>query len=365
VEFPDFGMGPATTFLSLVGPVIDAYSWHVVSSGTAARFALSQLPGAVIHELDTFSRHRRLDFLGIAPPGSVVVSVTNPHFAAWAAGLGYRVGVVDALDWLWDSSPAGAERFGFHLVQDYFGPSAGPGVVSGRRLTIRPVVDSLHWKPAQTRPGTAVVGFGGMSVPGGMRRNGEYAQWLLAAALPVLLDVAGCRRVSVIGGRTDLSSFVPPPLAGHPALRIHPGLGRAEYAALVRESEHIIVTPGLGTIHECAHAGLTPLFQPGFCVSMVRQLKDLSDAGYPYVAAWPWLDRAAAAVTGLPEVEGLELLAGLIDDTLRHATPEECGVTQALTRYIGRDSPARLPLADRGFPDGRDLFAHHLRKLLL
>ncbi|MGH3168759.1 MAG: hypothetical protein ACRDN0_23120 [Trebonia sp.] len=98
LEFPDFGYGPASTLLSLIRPVTDRYDWHIVSTGGAAAFALAQIPGAALHDLDTYHPGSWPGFARIAPAGALLVSVTNPGFAGWALRNGYCVGVVDTLD---------------------------------------------------------------------------------------------------------------------------------------------------------------------------------------------------------------------------------------------------------------------------
>src|SRR6266568_1057538 len=83
LEFPNFGYGPASTLLTLARAFADRFDWHIVSTGGAAEFLRVQLPGAVVHELDTFTAAAWPAFLDIAEPGSLIISCTNPEFAAW------------------------------------------------------------------------------------------------------------------------------------------------------------------------------------------------------------------------------------------------------------------------------------------
>lgn len=367
VEFPNFGLGPATTFLSLAEPIIDAFRWHVVSSGGAADFVRRHLPGAIAIELDTFAAENWPRFCDVVPPGSVVVSVTNPHFAGWAAQCGYRVGVVDTLDWMWGDAPAGIELLQFHLVQHYFGAHTGPGLSTGVRRLVRPVIDPVLWQvaPGPTRRGTAVVGFGGMAVPGRADSIGEYVSWFLSAALPVLVDHAGSNRVIVVGGRYDLPELIPAQWRQCDSIEVFVGMARTSYARLVREAEHVLLAPGLGTLYECAAGRLTPLLQPGFNMSMVMQARDVRAAGYQHVAAWPWLEQTATALSGMTETDGLQMLANLIDQTVLDQNPDDCGVTKALMSYVDRDGHKPLTFADVDLPDGRELLAEYLREVLL
>ncbi|MBI3687501.1 MAG: hypothetical protein HY241_09255 [Actinobacteria bacterium] len=365
LEFPDFGYGPASTMLALVSRIAERHAWQVVSAGAAAEFVGRQLPGAVCHELDTFVPSSWPGFCGIAPPGSVVVSCTNPEFAAWAIDRGYRVGIVDTLDWMWAKRPAGLNVADFHLVQAYFGGQVTPN--GDRRETIRPVADPALWRPVGggQQPGTALVSFGGMRLPGRDDLVAGYVRWLLSAALPVLVEHAGVERVRIVGGRSDLADLVPPAWSRHPALRVGIGVDRATYAGLVQRAAHLIVSPGLATIYECAAAGLTPLLQPGFNMSMVLQARDLAATGYPHVSTWPWLTEATQAVAAMAEDDGVCHVAEHVTATIHHADPGGETVASALMHYLERGDDAHglsvpVPAA---LPDGADLLATHLARL--
>ncbi len=366
LEFPDFGYGPASTLLSLIRPVAHDYDWHVVSTGSAAAFALAQLPGATLHELDTFPSHGWPRFAAVAPAGAPVVSVTNPGFAGWALQSGYRVGVVDTLDWMWDIHDQALADAEFHLVQFYFG--SPPPVAATGRERVRPIVDPALW-PAIPRPdilpGTAVIGFGGMHLPGADDIVSEYVRWVLAAVLPVLAGQADITSVTIAGGRPDLSSLVPEPWSSHPAVRVRTGLSQAEYARIARTAEYLVCTPGLASIYECAASGLAPLWQPGFNMSMILQSRHLAATGYPYLASWPWLPEVAERIAGLPEEEGVRHVAEHIVSTVRDADPSGECLAKPLVRYVesaGARSALVVPV-DPSLPSGPELFAASLSRL--
>lgn len=366
LEFPNFGYGPAAALLVLIQPMVNDYEWHILSTGGAAQFARKHLPAAVVHDLDTFRPQDWPRCLDHVPAGSVLISATNPHFAGWAAQQGYKVGIVDTLDWMWDVQPPGVDQVEFHLVQHYFGTRSADPATQGRRQLIRPIVDRALWtSDRKTRHGTAVIGFGGMAVPGRAKGTANYVEWLLSAVLPLLVDSGACSQVDIVGAREDLHLLVPSLWTGHLGIRVHTGLDRASYAALARTAEHLILAPGLATINECAVAGLTPLIQPGFNMSMVLEAHDLVETGYPHVAAWPWLDKAASQLSGMAELDGLHYLAGLIDDTVRTDSPETCGITKALVSYLSRVTEEQLRLPDDSeLPDGQQLLAEHVRALI-
>ncbi|WP_165984062.1 hypothetical protein [Streptomyces sp. YIM 98790] len=366
LEFPGFGYGPAATMLTLARAVPRDVAWHVVSRGGAARFVHSELPGAARHELDTFAPAHWPAFLDIAPPGSLVISGTNPEFAVWAIRHGYRVGIVDTLDWMWRGLPDGLEGAEFHLAQAYFGdhrPTPGD-----RREYVRPIVDPSLWGPTgpSARDGSVLIGFGGMHLPGGENLVAAYVRWFLGAALPVLTERDAAARIVIAGGRADLAGLVPDPWRTHPAVRVRPAMDRAAYARTARTVQHLIASPGLTSLYECAHSRLTPLWQPGFSMSMVLQIRNLLGTGYPHVAAWPWQAEAAEHIAGLPESAGVAHVAARIADTVRITDPAGETIRKALLGYLDRpeDGPAlRLPLPE-SLPDAGALFAAHLDRLL-
>ncbi len=365
LEFPDFGFGPASTLLSLLRPVAHHYDWHIVSTGVAAEHVRAELPGATLHDLDTFHPDGWAAFEAAAPPGARVVSVTNPQFAAWAVGRGYCVGVVDTLDWMWGHDPA-LDGARFHLVQSSLVGGTTPP--SGRREYVRPIVDASLWPSATVHapvPGEVVVGFGGMGLPGADDLVAHYTRWFLGAALPVLVERVPAAAVTVAGGRKDLVDLVPGDWASHPAVRVRPGLTQAEYASIAQRAEHLLSSPGLASIYECATGGLTPLWQPGFNMSMLLQVRQLAETGYEHLVAWPWMTEVADHIAGIPEDEGVRCVAERIESTISSADPGGELVATGVARYLGRpDRRGSFRLAvDGSLPDAAPLFAAHLERI--
>ncbi|HEY7144497.1 MAG TPA: hypothetical protein VH637_09635 [Streptosporangiaceae bacterium] len=367
LEIPNFGYGPASAALALAAPVADRYTWHIASSGGAAAFAARQLPGAVVHEFDTNQLGTWDRFAQMFPPESVVVTFVNPEFAAWAVQRGYRVGLVDTLDWMWGTLPetvpqalAGTE---FHMIQEYF-------AMPGRRLRgqcdiVRPLVDRALWCDgnAQVRPRSAMIGFGGMQLPYGNDLVAEYVRWFLGAAVPTLVEQAGVTDVSIVGGRDDLPGLIPAPWAGHPAVSVHVGLDRRAYAALARGSEHVLISPGLAHVYECALAGLAPLIQPGFGMSMVLQAYHVALAGYEHMYTWPWLPDAVPALAEMSEPDGMRYANEQMMASIK-ADPTGQDVAKAVSLYLARgpEQALRLPV-NPALPDGAQVFAGHLARL--
>jgi hypothetical protein len=370
VEFPDFGFGPAAAALALINGVEEPYDWHLVSSGSAAAFAQAHLPNAAHLQLDTFGRASRRQFRGLAASGSLTISITNPDFAAWAAGEGYAVGIVDTLDWMWPSLPAGVDQAQFHLTQLFFGDTAKAARPHPQAEVVRPIVDPSLWRigDRQPSPGTAVIGFGGMHLPlrFGDRLVADYTRWLLGAALPILLDQSGIAKVSIVGGRPDLQNLVPPQWSDHPAVEVRPSLPQPLYSELLRSAKYLLLSPGLGSLYECAASGLTPLLQPGWNMSMLLQAYHLERNGYEHLCPWPWLAEAAGDIGDLPEHQGLVYLARRIQQAIREDlhNPESL-LVKPILRYVElreMSAPLSFKVPDE-LPTAAERLSHHLQSL--
>lgn len=158
---------------------------------------------------------------------------------------------------------------------------------------------------------------------------------------------------------------MPEPWSSHPAVRVRTRLTQAEYARTVRTAEHLVCSPGLASIYECAAGGLAPLWQPGFNMSMVLQSRHLTSTGYPYLASWPWLPEVAEHIAGLPEEDGVRYVAEHIVSTVRHADPSGECLAKPLARYIecARSRNALVIPVDPSLPSGPELFAANLSML--
>jgi hypothetical protein len=369
VEFPDFGYGPAAAALALINGVEDAYHWNLVSTGGAAAFARDQLPGADLHDLDTFDPGSWERFHDIAPAGSATVSVTNPEFGIWAAKAGYPVGIVDTLDWMWPALPPGVEQVRFHLIQAYFGDRASSSRHNASAEVVQPIVDPSLWPAggAGRRPGSTVIGFGGMRVPtpGGDELVEQYTRWFLGAALPILVGHRKVRTISIVGGHAGLEDLVPARWSD--AVQVHPRLAQADYAGLLRSAEHLLLSPGLGSLYECTSTRLQPLLQPGWNLSMLLQAFHVTQTPYPHVCPWQWQEEAVAQVKNRSEHDALRYLTGRIRDAIQEDLDRrESMLVKPILRYIERvDSSAGLALdVSDAPPPAAAHFSRHLRSLV-
>lgn len=356
IEFPNFGFGPAATTLTLLRYAPQDLQWNVVSTGAAAKFVHSQLALSVLHDLDTFDPAQWPRFADIAPSGSLVISNTNLEFAGWAAAHGYEVGIVDTLDWMWASKPPGVDLARFHLVQAFFA-AAESRVMSARREIVSPIVDHDLWQSRPKDPTLSVIGFGGMTVPGQDSLIADHVRWLLGQLLPALLEVS--ERVVVVGGRRDLPGLLPTSHLGNARVQVRVAASRQVYAELCTRAGHLVLAPGLTSIYECAAAGLAPLFQPGFSMSMVLQAHRLTAAGYAHVAAWPWLAALQPRLATLSEAEGVATVAAHMRETIDSDTSH---VEDAIRRYLEEPTMGgSLPILEH-FPHAGARLAEHLRR---
>lgn len=287
VEATDFGYGPAHALLAAFGEWDDAPPLTIVSSGNAARFLHEQLPGAGMIELDCASPESWSAFLELTATSKLAVTMSR-QLAECASRAGRRVGLIDQLHWMWHDRPSWGRPPAFHIIQAYFG-QANASQIQGATV-VGPIVSDVFRRIAANsgESGTAVIGFGGMSMLGRRDAADSYATWILAKALPVLLKEAAFKRVTVIGGREQLATLVPATWRCDPRLEVITACPPAEYAERLRTSSHQILTPGLATIYECAELGLEPLLGPGYNKSMLLQLDDLARMGYRETARWPW-----------------------------------------------------------------------------
>ncbi|MFD9941266.1 hypothetical protein ACFWYW_44750 [Nonomuraea sp. NPDC059023] len=348
VDVPNLGFGPAATALAALARIPDK-EIHLLATGESARHLLRERPGCAHHDVNTL----RPDLCaGLLPPEALVVSITNPEFAAWALEQGHEVGVVDVLPWLWPLARPAAEpdpaRLRFHLVQAGFGPHPHGEPVA-------PIVDTALWRPGVARrPHLAVIGFGGMGMSGTGHHLATFARWFLAAVLPVLVERA---RVVVAGGSRDLTALLPYGWADHPAVEVHSAVPAAGYATLMGAAGHVLIPAGMSTLHECASAGITPFVLPGWTISTMLATDRLAEEGYPYACPWPGQRAAFEPVLGRPEPELVQRAARIAADGMTTAD----FLTSALRRFLAR-GPAHvpLPLAPETLPRAADRLAEHV-----
>lgn len=349
VEVHDFGFGPACGFLDITERFAGRYRWHVLTAGNAAAFIAKERPTVKIIPFNGFNRENWPAFPSLVPSNAPVLTLSHPNFAAFAATHGYRVLLVDQLDWMWETNPDGIDKVALHLVQHYFGRSSGKPSPEGT-VEIRPIVSSSARPPlGRADLSGTVVGLGGMAIAGNPFGGDDYARWLLPLVLSSLRDVADAFPIRVIGGSPNLPAIVE--ALGDTRVSAVVGLGRHDYLGLLRGSAFQILTPGLASIYEAAAAGLSPLFQPGVNKSMLLQLDSLLDTGYPFAAAWPWFRSIRPHLKSLSPADALHLISSRIAASMRNEDDSGDILRSAIGRYARRDVtrppaitfPASLP----------------------
>lgn len=348
MEFPSFGFGPASGFVTLADEMGPRVRCQIVTGAAAGRFVTTVMPGIVHHDLDTYDSAEWPKFRAIVPAGSRVLSITNPHFAAWAAANGYRVAVLDVLDWMWTDRPS-LDAVELHLVQHYFGVGERAKGAGASSRDVRPVLGHDHWRPSSNarRPGQhalAVVSLGGLNMPGLQDTVCRLAHNVLRRILAAL-EAAGMDEVRIIMADDIAEAVLPSEPRTAPAVSVSSHLSTAEYAALLCRADHLFLAPGLGTIYECASADIVPLFLPAFSVSMLMQARDLGASGYRHVALWPWSDDCIEAIRSLHEPAAMGVLNGFIAAALDN--DEACASLDGeIVTYLQRSRGATISLSD-------------------
>jgi hypothetical protein len=296
------------------------------------------------------------------------VSNPDPVFAAWALGNGYRVGVVDTLDWMWNEVPLGLSDAEFHLVQWFFGSRRSASAEAGlSSCLVAPLVRSSQAfgsRPTQgrTEASSVVITFGGMTVPRSDGRSLAYARWVLSSLLsPEVMN--GVQVIHVVGGLPGLEEAATcRGLDGR--VQVHVALAPDSLQDLYANATHIVATPGLTTIYELASMGAEALLLPGFSMSMLLQARALATSGYEHVAEWDWALPVCDSILGLPEEEGLALVASRLDQSVTETNGD--WVARAFARYRLRTigtGPLRINIPAK-VADPAELFAQVVAETL-
>jgi hypothetical protein len=308
LEFPDFGFGPAATALQLVPQLAAHWRCAVASTGVALDLARRTFPDLPCLDVDTFRDEHVPRFGGLVDRDAFVLSVTNPSFAAWALDAGYRVGVLDTLHWLWDDAAPSVDGAEFHVVQRYWGPR-GDEAPRGAVLATADTLAALRIRRNHRETRRALVTFGGMGLPLDPQLPLDVARWTLGAVVPVLLAHDAVEGVDVVGGHPGLAAACAE-TARDPRVRCLGFLPPRCFRELLDTAAVVVATPGIATLHELQQAHRRTLLLPGENMSQLLQLRDAIDAfGARHAFEWPEAARLAETLRGMPEHEGVALVA--------------------------------------------------------
>ena len=181
-------------------------------------------------------------------------------------GRGYRVAIVDVLDWMWTDRPAG-NQVDVHLVQRYFA-ERGRQQLSDDAQFVRPIVDRELWTIRESRSrntdtAIAVIGLGGLNIPGMDDLIDRYIQRVVGTLLSTLLEYGIWTKIHIIGSNSEAGGLLWMS-SKDPRIQLHSQLDGLTYSSLFHEAYDLFVVPGLGSIYECSLAHLNPCFLPGF-----------------------------------------------------------------------------------------------------
>jgi hypothetical protein len=357
VEVHDFGFGPACGFLDITERFEGRYRWHVLAVGNAATYIRKERPGIDLIPFNGFNRASWPQIRDLVPHDAPVLTFSNPGFAAQVAQEGYRVYLVDQLDWMWRAYPEGIDQVELHLVQYYFGRGSGKPRARGA-IEIRPIVTPSVLADNSPRDGIGtVIGLGGMAIAGDPLAGDGHARWLLSQVMAAVKDTPEAFPICVVGGSPNLAAIVN--ALGDSRVFAAGGVGRHKYMELLRNSRFQILTPGLASIYEAAAIGVSPLFQPGVNKSMLLQLESLAETGYPFAVGWPWFPRVRDRLTSLPPADALELITNSIASSMRGEDDAGALLRAAVENYVSSTGEKPVPIyIPKDLPDG----AHLLEK---
>ncbi|MGO7733124.1 hypothetical protein ELG72_37180 [Rhizobium leguminosarum] len=361
VEIHDFGYGPACGFLDATASFSDEFNWHVLASGNAARYLARARPEAEIIPFNGYDPENWKRLSSLIPQGSPLLSLSNPGFASYAAGQGFRVALIDQLDWMWSANPVDIDLVELHLIQHYFGASSNKQRPA-KALEVRPIVTpALPQRNGSKVLDMIVIGLGGMAIAGNPEAGDAYARWLLRQVSNAL-DQTGFSIV-IVGGSPNLVSIVRS--AGLNGATVVNGMSRLEYLSLLNRSSFQILTPGLASIYESEALGLSPLFLPGVNKSMLLQLQSLVNAGYPQAVSWPWMKEVRSALQSLPAGDALALITGKIKSSMADEDNSGRILQAAILDYVEGETRHRIPVdIDKGMPEASVLLRQALSRMV-
>lgn len=373
-EAPDFGFGPASAAINVIGRVKEEFNCTFIGFGASlalARQALSS--GVEFIEIDTFYSEKWGEVLDLVPSGSPVVSITNLQFAEWAIAQGYRVGIIDTLFWMWDSFPPLLREALFYAAQSCFFEMHNSARENEKNLHVTytaPIIDQRKIEtPRQIYPRTAVIGLGGMSLPLDPALPFEYARWMLNHLLPLLFESEQVDQVQVIGGSPELKLAIPECFRLDSRVKSTGFLAPEDYRSCLLSSELLFLTPGLATVYETAFLGVRPIFLPGFNMSMVLQGYYLSRCFSPErnaIVEWPWMAELCPRLSSLREDEGVGLTSQMVRNTMRDNNSSRelfCRIEQCLQDRLiifAGENEVNLFAGAVGLPSAVDIVRSYL-----
>jgi hypothetical protein len=269
-------------------------------------------------------------------PYSAFVTICNPVSLKVMQSRGLPSAYVDFLLWM-HSGPPG-EHFGadLYLAENY------PGTTEwirhrGREIPalklIPPLIQPLSRAP---RPGTLLVGFGGMysrlTIPGVNTGYASYAARELLAALP-----PGRRFDRVIlAGPRGLRPLLAPVLQGFSGVS-YQSFSHPEFLQALGECEAFLSHPGLYAPFEAMLGGVPTGFLPPSNYTQILQLRHFRSCGMAD-HSFSWDDAGTPFIPAdLPEPEGVT--AVLSEIAAAERSPEtSAALRQALAAFLSLDA---------------------------
>jgi hypothetical protein len=361
-----FCFGPISTLLNVVQAFVrPGYQMIVIEEGpTRDLIRRSRLPleRVTLTTAPPFSA----ELAELIDQAELVVSNTDPLFAAECMTRGAKVVVIDTLFWMWDHIPPILSEAECYIAQDFYGIEAQLERLGRPRnfLKLGPLTSTQGPPiPLARRANSIQISFGGCDCllvdprqdpyPGLMLKLMEDA---LTTALPQDWDILLC-----CGERAARS------LQPQDSCVTVGTLSNRAYLKKMRQAKAILLSPGLTGTLEVLQAETPVFFFPPQNYSQALQLSAYRKANVaPYSFTWTDVYPEFALPPYLPEEEAVDRVRAVIarfvqdeaaQDVLRHKLVEflQIGIqnydpvpARMLFESLGREGPVQAARAIEG-----------------
>lgn len=328
-----FCFGPISTTLSVIDGLVDTqHRFIVIDEGpTGDLTKRSDLPIQRVH-LST-SRPFDATLRELIESADLVVSNTDPGFAAECMALGAQVAVIDTLFWMWDSLPASLLDAPVFIAQAFDG-NLDQFERLGRPqhyVEVGPLVNAQPSPLIQTeREKIILVSLGGCDCFLFDPAQDPYPG-LVLKALEQALDQVQLRDYRVMLCCGERASCTLSPTNSMIEIRT---LSKEEYIHALRRARAVILSPGLTGSMEAFEAQTPVFFLPPQNYSQVLQLASFRNANTaPNSFAWGDAFPDFSLTPYLPEEAAVARVRQVIDQ-LKNTPDAHNKLTRSLQDFL-------------------------------
>lgn len=342
-----FCYGPVSTLISIVNCLPkDQFELVLLASGTTEEFACAEkgkyrlvsCNTEVIEELESVKElFARCDLF---------ISNTNPISARYAMDLGCRVAYVDTLFWMWEAIDAVVTKADAYIVQDFAGVEENRSRI-GREIKnfhkVGPLIDVADSKRRE-KENLCIVSFGG--------QESNYSSGDLAFRFSKILSGIIIRCFDAIGydgfisfrGRSSIMQRLSQCYTGNNyEFRFVP---HREHVQDLNRAQYHLLSPGLTGMFEAIALNIPSLLLPGQNYSQQLQAHMLLSQRHRLFGGVEWggIYHDGNVPAFLPELEGVEMVAGLITRFESDSEAQQ-RYMDVLSKTLGKQ--ADIPITNR------------------